>query len=460
MLKNTVHTKIDNLISNNIQDMLGQLGIQDNFDTDLSKTQKQAFDLFKKGENVLVLGQAGTGKSKLIKVMEEYNKLNGNGKRLCITSTTGISAYNIGGMTIHSFSGIGTGDNTLPILISKISRKQVYRDRIELTDILIIDEISMLSADLLEKLDVIFKHFRRSKKFFGGVQVVFTGDFNQLLCVFNKNREIYKEIDERLIIESDVFNKEFIKDENIVVLKENFRQKGDPAFINLLGRIRDGTFTEQDITLLESRKIVPIDTNHIHIVSTNKKAQFINETRLEQLKVKTYKYKAIYKSTGSSNELRDILLKELQYQFTLKGIHELVLKKGLRVMLIKNLDVSLGLVNGALGTIIEMQDKYPLVSFDNGETHLIDPVEWEISIDGCKAISTQIPLMLAYACTVHKIQGCTIDSAIIDIEDAFLDHQVYVAISRVKTLNGLYFKSFNSKKIKVNKKTTEYLNNL
>jgi ATP-dependent DNA helicase PIF1 len=278
--------------------------------------------------------------------------------------------------------------------------------------------------------------------------------------VFNKNKEIYKDIDTRLIIESNVFNNEFKKNENIIILKENFRQKGNPIFIDLLERIRNGTFTEQDIILLESRKILPNTNNHIHIVSTNKKAQLINDSHLENLKVKTFKYKAVYKSTGKSQELRDLLLKELQYQFTLKGIHELLLKKGCRVMLIKNLNIDLGLVNGALGTIIEMEDKYPIVQFDNGQTKTIDPVEWDISIDGCKAISTQIPLMLSYASTVHRIQGSTIDSAIIDIEDAFLDHQVYVAISRVKTLDGLYFKSFNPKKIKVNKKTTEYLQNL
>lgn len=467
MLKNTVIEANDSLVSNSIQEMLEQFGVKNvDFEANLSESQKKAFKLFKDQKNLLILGPAGTGKSHIIKTFQEYMKLNFPHKRICLTSTTGISAYNLGGCTIHSFMGIGTGNHDIDTLKKKIFRRKVYKERIELVDILIIDEISMLSASIFEKLNTICQYIRKDRRFFGGIQVIFTGDPQQLLCIFNNNKEIYKEIDERLIIESDIFNKEFVKNKNIIVLKENFRQKGDIPFINLLSRLRVGKHTDEDIKLLESRKNldIPNKENIVHLVCTNAKAQNINNFNIEKIKENELEYNVTFSSSGINKELCDILVKELEYQFNLKGIHKLILKKGARVMLIKNLDVELGLVNGSIGTIVDIKKTdtgtFPIVEFDNKIKQLIEPFSCELEIDNCKATANQIPLMLAYACTVHKIQGSTLDSAILDIEEAFADHQVYVGISRVKTLNGLYFKSFNPKKIKINKITTSYLNNM
>lgn len=474
-LKNSIIETNNNLVSNNIQQLLENYGIKNiDYEINLSESQKKAFSLFKHHKNILILGSAGTGKSFLLKTFQEYIKINYPEKCLCLTSTTGISAYNIGGITIHSFMGIGTGDKDLNILLKQIAKKKIYIERITTVDILIIDEISMLSANIFEKLNLICQHFRNNKLFFGGIQLIFTGDMNQLLCVFNTNKQIYKEIDERLIIESDVFNKEFSKNsKNIIVLNENFRQKNDIEFINLLSRLRIGKYTKQDLNLLESRKItnfkLPDSNIHtdniVHLVCTNAKAQAINTFNINKLSENELEYNATFSVTGSNKELNDILIKELEYQFKLKGIHKLILKKGARVMLIKNLDTELGLVNGALGTILDITNTssgfFPIVQFDkNNVTQLIENYTSELTIDHSKALAIQIPLMLAYACTIHKIQGSTLDSAILDIEDAFVDHQVYVGISRVKTLNGLYFKSFNHNKIKVNKKTTLFLENL
>ena len=467
----------ENLISSEIHDMLNEhLNIDIDVYEHLSDTQKNAFELFKNGKNLLILGAGGCGKSHLIKIFKEYNDNDNLKKIMHVTSATGISAYSIKGVTINSLFGIGTGEMEIGALIKKVYRKKMYRERIMNTDILVIDEISMLSGELFEKLDIICQSIRRNKVFFGGIQIVFTGDLLQLLPVFNRNKSLYTDMDERLIIESPVFNKVFTND-NIIVLLENFRQKNDITFISLLNRIRNGTFTDDDITILNSRKISTltdddnIDINSIvHLVSSNKKAQLINESQLDKLKTPKVKYISTYTSSGKDKDVKELLIKELQFQFNQKGINELVLKKGCRVMLIKNLDVSRGLVNGALGTIKSfVQDQstgqqIPVVLFDNNNENCIEEiipgVSWELEIDNCKGVASQIPLMLAYSVTIHKSQSLSLDSAVLDLEDCFCDHQIYVALSRLRSLNGLYLRSFNPKKITINKKMKAFLDNI
>jgi len=430
------------------------------YSIDLSKSQKRAFIKFKMGDSVLILGSAGVGKSALVKEFMKYN-INNDNKTMYITSTTGISAYNIGGITINSFMGIGTAEAPVEVLLKRLRYKQSIRDRIIGTDILVIDEISMMSASTFEKMDLIFKTLRRSKKQFGGIQLILTGDFLQLETVFNRNI-LGKEQDTRLLIESELFNKMFKK--CTIVLKENFRQSSDSKYIDLLLRIREGNHTEEDINLLKTRLDVKPTGNHVHIVNSNKSAQIINESNLSNINEPVYEYLAEYKDSGKNIEIDDVLIKELKFQFNQKGIDILELKKGTRVMLTKNIDVSNGLVNGSIGIIdsfIEYQDKnekFPLVIFDNVPgKHLILPVSIELELDNCVCIANQIPLMLAYALTTHKLQGITLDSAILDLATAFCNGQVYVALSRVKSFNGLYLKSFNPSKIKVNEKMKEFL---
>ena len=469
MLKNNI-LKAEGQLNNNFQELLKEININVDVNDNLSESQKCAFELFKNGENLLILGVGGTGKSFLIKTMEEYVKTNHKNKNMYICSTTGISAYNIGGMTIHSFMGIGTGEMPVNVLIKRIKRKKMYKERIMKCDILVIDEISMLSAELFEKLNMICKEIRRNKTFFGGIQIVLTGDFLQLLPVFNKNKELYENVDERLIIESDLFNKTFNK-KNIITLRENFRQKNDKKFIDLLLRIRDGSYTNDDTKLLETRKVLSDFENKdiVNLVSSNKKAQLINDTQLNRLKTSKVKYVSSYVSSGVDVDVQNLLTSELKFQFNQRGINELTLKKGARVMLIKNLDVSMGLVNGAIGTIVDfipdpshdVDYNIPVVKFDSsGIKYPISVVAWELEIDECKGIAYQIPLMLAYAVTIHKSQSLTLESAVLDLSDCFCEHQVYTALSRLKSLNGVYLKSFNEKRIKVNSKMKLFLDNI
>jgi ATP-dependent DNA helicase PIF1 len=467
-LKNN-QVQVEKLVPDSIQDLLKEhLNITVDYEDNLSESQKAAFKLFKENKNLVILGSAGTGKSMIIKTMEEYIKTNKRESKIYLCSTTGISSYNIGGMTIHSFMGIGTGDIPIEALIRRVNRKKKYRDRIISTDILVIDEVSMLSAELFEKLNRICQTIRKSKQFFGGIQIILTGDLLQLLPVFNRNIEFTKgeEQDSRLIIESPEFTKEFNKKNgNVIVLKENFRQKNDPTFINLLSRIRDGTYTEQDITLVKTKlNKLPLGKTPVNLVSSNKSAQIINDSNVLKIKEPVNKYIAIYKDSGKEPEVDELLVKELKFQFKQKGIDTLELKKGARVMLIKNMDVSIGLVNGSLGTIDsfieENNQEYPVVMFDNGIKQLISPVSWELELDNCKASATQVPLMLAYSITIHRSQSLTLDSAVLDLADCFADSQVYVALSRLRSLDGLYLKSFNPAKIKVNQKMKKFLESL
>jgi len=438
--------------------------------SNLSEIQSIAFQKFKNKESVLVLAPAGYGKSFLLKIMQEYNEENGN-QKMYITSTTGVSAYNINGMTIHSFMGIGTGDKNIEFLIRRVFKNREIIDRLRNTDILVIDELSMLSASLFEKINLICQHFRKDKTFMGGIQVVFTSDPMQLLPVFNQNPKLFTEPeDTRLIIESKEFNDKFNKrNNNIIVLDKNFRQLGNNKFISLLLRIRLGIHTIDDIKLLknktssfneESKNLISKNITPVHLVATNRKANVINETNLEKLEGESYKYIVDFNKSGDNKECLDIIKNELESQFKQKNLMELILKCGARVMLIKNLDLSNGLVNGSMGTISSLTNNSVNVLFDNGFQKIITRVDWDIEMNNNTIIARQIPLILCYSITIHKSQGLTLDYSIMDLDNVFAEHQMYVALSRVRSLDGLLLKSFNPSKILVNEKMKSFFLNL
>ena len=481
MFKQT--TTNPNIINSNIKEMLSEY-LEDielepiQINDELSKTQEKAFELFKKGKSLLILGPGGTGKSLLIKKMEEY--INDRPDldsfiNIHVCATTGVAAYNIGGMTINSFMGIGTGEKDVNYLISKIIRNKNLVDRLLKTDILVIDEISMMSASLFEKINQIFKHFKKSRLFFGGVQVVLTGDLAQLCPVFNQNKFITHDNvqDTRLIVESELFKKTFKKNKNIILLKENFRQQNDLLFMNLLLRIRENKHTPEDIILLKNKCTQYLSEfktfkkkgiTPIHLVSSNKKAQIINEYNLKQLSEPTYTSTVKYKTsfiTSDNKDTIELLKKELETQLNQKGLTELQLKKNTRVMLIKNLDVQTGLINGAIGTVVDFTfAKNPIILFDNGIKQTIEKHDWELEMNHNSVTATQFPLILAYAITLHKSQSLTLTNAILDLEDAFAAGMVYVGLSRLKSLDGLLLKSFNPSKIIINETIIDYLNSI
>lgn len=432
-----------------------------NSESILSESQKRAFDLFKKGESLAIFSSAGCGKSTLIKIMQDHHERKQDGRNMYLTSTTGISAFNIGGCTIHSFMGIGTGDSEIEYLIRRILKNKTLCQRLFMTDILVIDEISMLSASIFEKIDLIFQYFKKNNSYFGGIQLILTGDPMQILPIFNNILD-KPDFDERLIIESNIFLKMFKN--KIIILNENFRQKNDSTFVNLLLRLRKGEHTKDDIKILKERlnydKDDKVVKNSINLVSYNKKAQSINETNLKKLSGVECSYQVEYKRTKIvfENDTHSILRKELESQFNQKGITKITLKKGARVILIKNLDVSNGLTNGSIGTVLGFKGGYPEVLFDSGIKHIITKVDWELELDGNKVSATQVPLMLAYAITINRSQSLSLDSAVMDLSDVFADHMKYVALSRVRSIDGLFLKSFDESKITINQKMKDFIN--
>ena len=431
----------------------------------LSQSQDKAIQLFNKGHNVFIIGEGGTGKSKLIREMKYQTDKNWPNKKIIITATTGIAAYNINGITINSFMGIGTGEQSTEILVKRIRRNIGIRERIKNTDILIIDEISMASAELFEKINIICQIIRRSHLLFGGIQLVLTGDLLQLLPVFNRNNVLFPNQDTRLIFESEIFKKSF-NDKNIIQLTTNFRQN-DPKFRDILSRIRKGQHTTDDIAVLQTRNIknkeVVEKESMVHLVSSNKRAQIINMSNLNFLSDTGIIYKSQFIENGDKTT-SDELKRELFNQFSQKGINEIHLKKDARVMLIKNLDVESGLVNGSVGTIIKFEKmdgkEYPLVKFDNNVETLITPVEWQIELNDTNVTGIQLPLMLCWAITIHKSQSLTLERAIVELDDCFCEAQIYVALSRLRNLEGLFIKSLNPKKIMVNQKVLIYLSSV
>lgn len=421
--------------------------IEENMSVKLSKEQKKAIDLFKKGNNILVLGAGGTGKSEIIREIQYYIETNEPGKNVAVTGTTGIASYNINGITLASFMGIGTGEDQCDVMTKRIMKKRDTRERIQKLDVLIVDEISMASAELFEKINEICQAVRKNKKFFGGIQLVLAGDFLQLLPVFKETSK-----DKRLLIESEIFNKRFTK-KNIVNLKKNFRQE-NAGYSNLLLRLRKGEHTENDLKKVKSR-MTNETKDMVYLVTSNKKAKVINMKQMEQLKSdETYTY--VLKEETPSNEL----FQEIKRQFEQRGIDVVTLKENARVMLIKNLSVEDGLVNGMGGTIIRFENGYPVVKFDNSRIQVLKPVVWEYMNSETTVKVSQIPLMLSWAITIHKSQSITLDSAVMDLADCFCEHQIYVALSRVRRLENIYIKSFDEQKIKVNDTVKEYLSKL
>jgi ATP-dependent DNA helicase PIF1 len=445
-------------------------GIQTN-SFNFSKEQEQAYQLLLEGKNVLLTGAAGCGKSHVIKVFIDYIKTRTT-KTIYYTATTGIAAYNIGGITINSLLGIGTGEASVDTLIIRIKKQKSLIGKLRLMDVLVIDEMSMMSAELFEKIHQILCYFRKNKSLFGGVQVLLSGDWFQLNPVFKQStlqgtftdgdgslRGTSTEANsKKLLFESELFQKSFTS----ICLQKNWRQSEDPRYSKMLARIRLGQHTDADVELLRSR-IVSRDTfsfpkDSIRLVSSNRKANEINTKELQKLNTKKVDFHAEFpKNEGPDPAFEKLLLQELHDQFSQRGIIKLTLSIDTRVMLIKNLDVEKGLVNGAIGTVIGF-DKlgYPIVQFKSGIQTSVAPITWELELGNSKVSGVQIPLMLAWAVTIHKSMSLTLDSAVMDLGTCFTDGMVYVALSRVRQLKDVYLESFDPVKITVNQKAVNY----
>lgn len=411
--------------------------------------QKKFFEEYFKGNNIFLSGAAGTGKSFALNSLAAF--LDKNNVMVGMTATTGVAAFNIKGQTIHSWAGIGLGEDSSTELVSKVKNNKILMEKIIETHTLVIDEISMLKADLLDKLDNFFKLIRFSREPFGGLQLIFCGDFLQLPPVWQGDE------DKDFAFNSDVWKNSGIK---TVYLKEIVRQHGDPQFAELLNRLRVGDTS--NLELLKSRidfKFPEDGIDPVFLFCKNYDVEKLNKEMLNEVSGEKKTFKS--KDSGSPYHI-SFFDKHCQ------AIANLELKIGAQVMLLTNIDTKQGLVNGSIGKVKGWSSGGIIVSFQTGD-QIITEFKWELKeqqkVSGkmqkvVVASRTQYPLKVAYALTVHKSQGSTLDRAVIDISEAFAEGQVYVGLSRVRDLKSLSVSSFAHSRVKVNSECLNFYKNL
>lgn len=415
------------------------------------ETYLKILTLLKNGENVFLTGFAGTGKSYILNKLKEYFK-----KKLTITSTTGIAAVNVKGQTLHSWAGVGLCRNTVYNTVEKIKKRPTQYRQIMNCKILAVDEISMLNIEAFEYINEVLREVRECNDPFGGIQVIFIGDFFQLPPV-EKEGEI-----RHYCFDSPVWDKLDLKN---VVLKKNYRQN-EENFITALAHMRENCLEVEDIKLLKTRCVENEDTDILHIFSTNEEANRYNFAKFNMIDepVKLfYAEDGVYRGsklvtegfTESENYILEIFSKNCRAE------KEIALKLGARVMLLVNMDFNKGLINGACGVIQGFNQDTISIKFDNGIVSNIPKHKFEYYYnERVVAERMQYPLKLAYGITIHKSQGMTLDRLVVDCARIFERGQSYVAMSRVKTLEGLYLKNFEPEKVLVDNRVAEFYENI
>lgn len=405
--------------------------------------QALALEIMLTGESVLLTGPAGAGKTY---VLNQFIRLaKANGKHVSVTATTGLAATHLGGTTIHAWAGIGVMDELPHGFAEHVSKGR--RDIITKTDVLIIDEISMLHDYRLDMVDMACRLVReRVDEPFGGIQVIMSGDFFQLPPINRDGSRVG-----RFVVYSNVWQE---MNPTICYLEEQYRQD-DENLLEILNALRAGDIRRRHAELLMERTEVELpegDITELH--TTNVDVDKINQQKLDQLEGDEYTYSQ--STTGGVNYIENL-------QRSVLAPSELKLKEGALVMSVKN-SADRKYANGSLGVVIafDAMTNFPIVKFHNGKIVTMIPDTWELR-DGDKkrASISQIPLRLAWAITVHKSQGMTLDAARIDLSRAFVEGMGYVALSRVKNLHNLYLGGINRMALRVSddaKYMNEHLN--
>lgn len=394
----------------------------------LTPSQARFARLFWAGHNLLLTGSAGTGKSYLTKALFAF--LRDRRVNVGVTATTGIAAFGIGGQTIHSFCGIGLADEPASNLIAKVFKHGKAKARIRAIDVLFIDEVSMAKGDLLNKVNAVFKAIRHSSAPFGGVQVVFTGDWLQLAPVFKGDET------QELAFQSAAWQEAAVR---TVLLNEQMRQREDSTLLRVLNDLRVGSTAS--LHLLDDRigAAFPADgIEAVRVFCRNVDVDRYNAERLAALPGQAKVYRA--RDTGDARYTD-------AFNRNCPAPEVLELKVGAQVLLLVNMDVETrGLCNGSVGVIKSFGPDGVHVMFKNGLA-LVELNDWsikeqEVALDGkiiLKTVATrrQMPLKVCYAITTHRCQGMTLDRAVVDMSDAFGDGMVYCALSRVRDMGSL-----------------------
>ena len=412
-------------------------------------TQSTALNILRTGANVFLTGEPGSGKTHTVNQYVHW--LREHGIEPAITASTGIAATHIGGMTIHSWSGIGVRKNLTSYDLDAIASNERVAKRVGRASVLIIDEVSMLSADTLSMVEAVCREVRRTARPFGGLQVVLVGDFFQLPPIPPREREEHGAV--RLGFGEDAGHRTSAPfafrspawsalDPVVCYLSEQYRQE-DAVFLNILAEVRSGTADTRTRELLSLRRTSSQEAPKElpHLFSHNVDVDRMNEERLAAIPGKARQFRMTARGP-------DILVLALK-----RGClspETLSLKTGARVIFTKNKPDG-SFVNGTLGEVEGFANAgTPIVRTFNGRRISAEPMEWTIT-DGTRVLAKieQVPLRLAWALTVHKSQGMTLDAAVMDLSDAFEYGQGYVALSRVRALAGLHVLGLNDRALEV-----------
>lgn len=404
-------------------------------------TQETALNILKTGANVFLTGEPGSGKSHTIRTYIEY--LAKNGIFASVTASTGIAATHIGGMTIHSWSGIGIRDTLTEYDLEAMQEKEYLVKRLRKAKVLIIDEISMLPSKTLDMVNMICKSLRGVDKPFGGMQVIFVGDFFQLPPIVRKTDtlELFEDSGFTFTCSSWREAKPLV-----CYLTEQHRQS-DADFTAMLQSIRSGNITGEVHNILQKR-IRSKNTEEVDITklySHNVHVDTVNERELQKIKesIEIYEMKRVGKDNLLATLIKGCLSPE-----------KLELKKGAKVMFTKN-NPEKGFVNGTIGFVKNFRRGIPVIQVGGMEIEA-EPMEWSVQDNGkVLATITQVPLRLAWAITIHKSQGMSLDQALMDLSQVFEYGQGYVALSRVRTLDGLHMIGYNDKALEVHPRVQE-----
>ncbi|MCX6724014.1 MAG: PIF1 family DEAD/DEAH box helicase [Candidatus Staskawiczbacteria bacterium] len=387
--------------------------------------QKEALDILKMGYNTFLTGPPGSGKTFLLNKYIEY--LRKNNIPVSITASTGIAATHMGGVTLHSWSGLGIREKLDDLEVRQVCDKGYLRKRIKNTGVLIIDEISMIKASQFEAVSKICQYIKRNIRPFGGIQVICSGDFFQLPPVEKEGREI------KFVTESDVWKQMEMK---ICYLDEQHRTK-DKKLHKILNCIRESKAGESKELLYQAQKVAK-DLKRVFtkLYTHNVDVDSINYSELNKIKGKEYYYQM---------GLRGNLVVAEALKKSCLAPEKLILKDGAHVMFIKN-NFDAGYVNGTQGKIVGFgAGDLPIVKTQDGKKITVAYADWTIEEENLIVAGiSQIPLRLAWAITVHKSQGMNLDSAEMDLSRCFLEGMGYVALSRLRSLKGLRLMGINN----------------
>ncbi|MDO4449892.1 MAG: AAA family ATPase [Moraxella sp.] len=410
--------------------------------------QTTALDILKTGQNVFLTGQAGAGKTYVLNQYIHYLRV--RGVSVATTASTGIASTHMNGMTVHAWSGMGIKDSFTDEDFKRLKSRQVVIDRLKDTHALIVDEISMLHARQVDLLDEILRVVRENDMPFGGLQVIFSGDFFQLPPIGKKDENNKEKF---------AFMAKAWKSANfqICYLSEQHRQAGHDereqfgmSLNDILNQIRAQDVDTQAQDILLSTRHHDIGTHYTRLYTHNANVDNINQEQLAKLDSDPHTFEC---TTYGDKTLLEMLIKNV------KTPQSLTLKVGAKVMFVKN-NTTLNVFNGTMGEVVDFTAlpqadietgkqfssiKYPLVRLNSGRTVLAEPDEWTIEDNQGEILASfsQIPLTLAWAITVHKSQGMTLDSAEIDLSRTFEMGQGYVALSRLRSLGGLRLLGMN-----------------